>query len=64
MESITITRDDFDKAIKEAVEQWRGIGSNSPKATENPMAMLMMDMQNIAFGAMLMKVLFDEKEDK
>ena len=58
--SITITEEQFREAVMKAQDRWESVGEKSD--TKNPMTLFMMGLQNIAFGAIIAKVLFKESE--
>ena len=59
--TITITEEQFEEAVMKAQDRWESAGEKAD--TKNPMTMFMMGLQNIAFGAIIAKVLFKESED-
>ena len=59
---VTIDRESFMEAVKKADEKFQSLGE---KKEGKEMAMFMMSLQNVMFGALIAEVLFDgEKEDK
>ena len=62
MKTITITREQFIDAVEAANEKFGAIGEKTKD--RNPMAELMMQLQNTMFGCLLADVLFGEEEDK
>ena len=58
MESITITTEQFKEAIVKANEKWKAIGDKALRL-EDPTIDILMGLQNAAFGAILMDILFE-----
>lgn len=58
--TITITEEQFREAVMQAQDRWESVDEKAD--TKDPMAMFMIGLQNIAFGAIIAKVLFKESE--
>ena len=63
MDSITITRDMFNEAVITANKKFAS-SDKTPSDGKHEMVLFMMELQNIAFGALIGETLFGEKEDK
>ena len=61
MKSITITRDEFIKAVEQANKKFGEVGAK--REDRNEVTEIMMQLQNTVFGCILADVLFNEKED-
>lgn len=58
---IIINADDFFEAVKTANEEYMKISNDTPG---DELVTLMMGLQNMAFGALIARVLFGEEESK
>jgi hypothetical protein len=58
--TITITEEQFFKALSKVNDEWLSL--TDEKAKENPSAGAMMMMHNMLFGATLAKILFNENK--
>ena len=63
MQSITITKDEFMSVVAEVVEEWDKKATDHDVDKSNPMASLMMMLQNMAFASELANKLFNNTED-
>ena len=59
MEKITITKEDFAKAVSSAITRWMEVSEKSDLPNDVALAT---NMQNMLFSSMICNVLFDEKE--
>ena len=62
MDSITITKEQFNEALIEANKQFAESGK-TPNDGKAEMVQFMMGLQNIAFGSLLGNILFSKKEE-
>lgn len=60
--TITISREEFTKAIQKANEQFKAIGAG--KIDMDPTMEMFMSLQNLLFGQRLADVLFSSDEDE
>ena len=60
--TITITEEQFREAVMKAQEEWESVGEQAD--TKNSTALFVMGLQNMAFGALIARVLFRESEDE
>ena len=63
MDSITITREQFNKTVLAANKKFME-ADKSPEKDNQGLVHFMMGLQNVAFGALIGEMLFGEKEDK
>ena len=63
VEKITITREEFRKAVSRANSVFMSIGEDHPIAKNDPLTYAMMGVQNMVFGEVVENELFS-KEDK
>lgn len=63
-ETITITREQFVKAVSKASDKFMAIGEDVNNNKKDAMTLAIMGMQNMMFGSLIAKVLFEESEDK
>lgn len=61
METITITREQFNDAVMKANDKFKEIGSKKDADAKNDMVNLMMGLQNTVFGSLLGSVLFEDE---
>ena len=65
MNEITITREQFMNAVKSANEKVRDIGKKGVDENEvNPMTLLLVSLQNLAFGSLLGDELFNKNNEE
>lgn len=62
MDSITITKEQFKDVLIEANKQFAESGK-TPNDANDEMVRFMMALQNIAFGSLIMNIMFSKKED-
>ena len=58
---ITITKDEFRKAVNKANEEYLNISVENEDAKNNPTLSFVLGLQNITFGEVLAKNLFGEE---
>ena len=64
MQSITITKEEFELAVREVNENFDKREDGTTIGEDNPMATMMMKLQNIMFAGLLGNKLFGNEEDK
>lgn len=61
MDSITITKEQFDNAVKNALNKFNEIGNEKETDSKDTMTMLMMGLQNALFGGLIKQELFGKE---
>lgn len=64
MDTITITRKEFRKAVQKCNDDFEKIASEFDKTEEQSLETISMSIQNVAFAAYVEYELFKEKEGK